>query len=63
MLIALLMLGVDLIVIVAFVLPRKRLVMCQPGVPRGVIRVAIGDIDQGIITVDKSAAKHWLLGV
>jgi hypothetical protein len=49
MLIALLaILGVDLIVIVvllAFVLSRKRWVMRQPGVFRGAIRVASGEID------------------
>ena len=49
MLIALLaILGVDLIVIVvvlAFVLSRKRWVMRQPGAFRGAIRVADGEID------------------
>jgi hypothetical protein len=49
MLIALLaILGVDLIVVVvllAFVLSRKRWVMRQPGAFRGAIRVASGEID------------------
>ena len=49
MLIALLaVLGVDLIVLVAFaalVLGRKRWVKRQPGVLRGVIRVASGEVD------------------
>jgi hypothetical protein len=49
MLIALLaVLGVDLIVLVAFaavVLSRKRWVMRQPGAFRGVIRVASGEVD------------------
>ncbi len=66
MLIALLaVLGVDLIVIVVvlgFVLSRKRWVMRQPGAFRGAIRVADGEID-GLRTKWGRGYGHWVRDV
>ena len=63
MLIALLaVLGVDLIVIVVvlgFVLSRKRWVMRQPGAFRGAIRVAGGEID-GLRPKWRRGYGHWV---
>ena len=63
MLIALLaVLGVDLIVIVVvlgFVLSRKRWVMKQPGAFRGAIRVADGEID-GLRQKWSRGYGHWV---
>jgi len=66
MLIALLaVLGVDLIVIVAFVafvLTRKRWVMRQPGAFRGAIRVSGGEID-GLSPKWKRGYARWVRDV
>ena len=66
MLIALLaVLGVDLVVIVvvlAFVLSRKRWVMKQPGAFRGAIRVADGEID-GLRPKWGRGYGHWVRDV
>ena len=66
MLIALLVvLGVDLIVIVAFaalVLGRRRWVKRQPGVFAGAIRVKSGDID-GLGPKWKRSSGHWVRDV
>jgi hypothetical protein len=63
MLIALLaVLGVDLIVLVAFaalVISRKRWVKRQPGVFRGVIRVASGEVD-GLGPKWGRGYGHWV---
>ena len=63
MLIALLaVLGVDLIVLVAFaalVISRKRWVKRQPGVFRGVIRVASGEVD-GLRPKWGRGYGHWV---
>jgi hypothetical protein len=66
MVIALLaLLGVDLIVIVAFlalVLGRKRWVKAQPGVFRGAIRLAEGDLE-GIAQKWRGGYGHWVRDV
>jgi hypothetical protein len=66
MLIALLaVLGVDLIVLVAFagvVLTRKRWVKRQPGAFRGVIRVATGEVD-GLRPKWHRGYGHWVRDV
>jgi hypothetical protein len=66
MLIALLaVLGVDLIVLVAFaalVISRKRWVKRQPGVFRGVIRVASGEVD-GLRSKWSRGYGHWVRDV
>ncbi len=66
MLIALLaVLGVDLIVLVAFaaiVISRKRWVKRQPGVFRGVIRVASGEVD-GLGPKWGRGYGHWVRNI